>query len=149
MLSASQVADFFIACSHKHGDPISNLKLQKLLYYAQAWHLAIFHTPLFKDEIEAWVHGPVVYSQYLRFKQFSWMDITEEPEEPAIGESEREHLNEVYQVYGIKSAYELELLTHDEDPWKIARGGIPADEPSRNIITPESMEAYYAQRVNV
>ena len=55
--SANQVAQNIIGFSHEHGDPISNLKLQKLLYYAQAWYLALYDVPLFDDPIEAWVHG--------------------------------------------------------------------------------------------
>ena len=58
-VSARQVAQFMISFSHEHGDPISNLKLQKLLYYAQAWFLALQDKPLFDERIEAWAHGPV------------------------------------------------------------------------------------------
>ncbi|HUZ03805.1 MAG TPA: type II toxin-antitoxin system antitoxin SocA domain-containing protein, partial [Acidobacteriaceae bacterium] len=58
--SASDIAKYFIASFQKKNKAISNLKLQKLLYYAQAWHLALYGSPLFSDSIEAWVHGPVV-----------------------------------------------------------------------------------------
>jgi uncharacterized phage-associated protein len=57
MMQASEIADYLIAFSHEHGDPVSNLKLQKLLYYAQAWHLALHDEPLFNDRIEAYGDG--------------------------------------------------------------------------------------------
>lgn len=63
-LAAKRVADYIIAFAHEHGDPVSNLKLQKLLYYAQAWHLALHDNPLFDERIEASVHGPAVPPVY-------------------------------------------------------------------------------------
>lgn len=148
MLAASQVADFFIAYSHEHGDPISNLKLQKLLYYAQAWHLAIFDSPLFPEPIQAWIHGPVVPAAYQRFKGWAWMDITEDPGMPELSAETRAHLEEVYDVYGRKTAYELELLTHEEAPWQAARAGLPDDVSCTNEISHERMKAFYRARMN-
>ena len=70
--TARQVANYIISFFQKKQEPITNLKLQKLLYYVQAWYLALYDEPLFDDKLEAWVHGasqPQVYSQ---FKQFLW-----------------------------------------------------------------------------
>ena len=55
-MKAIDVARYFllVASSLEAGDTISNLKMQKMLYYAQGWHFAHFNTPLFDDEIEAW-----------------------------------------------------------------------------------------------
>ena len=79
--SAQQIADYLIAFSHSVGDPISNLKLQKLLYYAQAWYLALHNEPLFPESIEAWVHGPAVPPVYgncswwaIKRHNQSWLD---------------------------------------------------------------------------
>ncbi len=66
--TANQIASWFLASLDTNaGDTISPLKLQKLIYYAQAWHLVHFDKTLFKDKIEAWSHGPVVPAIYERF----------------------------------------------------------------------------------
>lgn len=148
MQKASTIGDFFVAFSHEHGDPLSNLKLQKLLYYAQAWHLAIFDEPLFGEPIEAWVHGPVVVSEYRRFKGWAWQPIQDNPKLPDIDPRTVAHLSEVMDVYGAKTAYELELLTHREDPWKNARGGIPMDQASNNVVSHGDMKLFYRARMN-
>ena len=148
MIQASEVADYLIAFSHEHGDPVSNLKLQKLLYYAQAWHLALFDEPLFNDRIEAWVHGPVVPSVYRQFKEWAWMPIAKDPERPILDQTIQAHLDDVMDVYGSMTAYQLERLTHDEDPWIKARGGIPEDEPSNAVIEQEEMKRFYRSRLH-
>lgn len=148
MQKASSISDFFIASLHECGDPLSNLKLQKLLYYAQAWHLAIFDAPLFAEDIEAWVHGPVVVSEYRRFKGWAWQPIMDNPAIPALDDATKAHLQEVLEAYGSKNAYELEQLTHSEAPWKIARKGISEDEPSNEVISYEEMKKFYRLQMN-
>lgn len=146
--SARVVADFFIRFAHEHGDQISNLKLQKLLYYAQAWFLAINGRPLFDDRLEAWVHGPVVPPVYGEFKKWSWQAIGINPELPPLAEPVKAHLEEVAAVYGSMSAFDLERLTHSEAPWIDARGAVPEDEASTAVISLESMERFYKARIN-
>ena len=147
--NASKVADYFISFTHEHGDPISNLKLQKLLYYAQAWYLAIHGRPLFDDRIEAWVHGPAVPPVYGKFKNWTWQPIAVEVNPPNDLPPEiAEHLQEVMDTYGALSAYELERLTHSEDPWKNARRGLPPDEASTERIPEAEMASFYHSRLN-
>ncbi len=148
MITAQAAADFVVAFSHQHGDPVSNLKLQKLLYYAQAWHLAIHDEPLFRDPIQAWVHGPVVPSVYQHYKDWAWKPIEDTPAIPVLDQRTNEHLEEVMGTYGTMTAYGLELLTHEEAPWRNARAGIPADEPSNAVISHEDMKAFYRSRMN-
>ena len=148
MYKASTISDFFVASLHEHGDPLSNLKLQKLLYYAQAWFLAIFGEPLFEEEIEAWVHGPVVVSEYRRFKGWAWQPITEDLQAPNVSGIVQQHLNEVLDVYGGMSAYQLEQLTHSEGPWIAARHGLAPDEPSRAVISHDQMKDFYRARID-
>ena len=69
-IKASDVSDLFLCWASIDGDLITNLKLQKLLYYAQAWHLAHFGSPLFSDDIEAWQYGPVIKSIYQKYSKF-------------------------------------------------------------------------------
>jgi len=59
-IDADLIADYFIYKGKEENKPITNKKLQKLLYYSQAWYLVFNKKPLFKDKIEAWVHGPAI-----------------------------------------------------------------------------------------
>jgi uncharacterized phage-associated protein len=150
LTTARQVSDYFIVVSHEVGDPISNLKLQKLLYYAQAWFLAFYDKPLFDENIEAWVHGPVVPPVYgqLKVSGLAWQPIMWAPDKPVFPESIEEHLIEVMERYGRFNAYQLELLTHSENPWRDARKGIPSDEYSNAIIPREAMRDFYRSLSN-
>ena len=145
--TVNEVADFFIHEAHEVGDPISHLKLQKLVYYAQAWHLAVFDQPLIDDRFEAWVHGPVCPPLYERFKGNSWKPIATEVEAPELKAELCDHLSEVQAAYGAFSALELERLTHSEDPWIAARGDLAPTEPSNAVISNESMRRFYAARM--
>jgi uncharacterized phage-associated protein len=142
-----RVAEALINLSHDKKDPISNLKLQKLLYYSQAWYLAFFKKPLFDEEIQAWVHGPVVPRVFSRYRVCRWSPI---PAGDTVGVSEQvgRHIEEIWKAYGKFSAYELERLTHSEKPWKDARGNLPPDASSHNVITKDVMMSYYSSRLN-
>jgi len=141
--TAKQAAEFMIAFSQEVQEPITNLKLQKLLYYAQGWHLALYGQPLFDDPIQAWPHGPVVPRIYGEYKHWRWNPIADEVASPKLSDHVSEHLKEVMDVYGALTAYHLEQLTHKEEPWTIARAGIPYDEPSNEVITQASMTEYF------
>lgn len=146
--TADEIADWFLAkLDTNAGDTISPLKLQKLVYYAQAWHLAVFNQPLFNEPIQAWVHGPVVPSLYQRFKdncRDCLIDVRANGLKMAHFSTETEDLlNEVYSIYGEHSASYLEQLTHREMPWIRARKGIPLYHRSEEVITVESMIDYY------
>jgi uncharacterized phage-associated protein len=145
-LSAQDVASYFINFCHNHGDYITNLKLQKLLYYAQAWYLALYNKPLFGEEIQAWVHGPVIPSVYSSYKKHSYKPIDENPS-ISLPSDISKHLEEVMEVYGGCSAFDLERMTHQSEPWIKARGGIPIDQSSNDIISQKDMKNYYARMV--
>lgn len=120
MQSASTVANYFLSLADEEaGDQLSNMKLQKLLYYAQGFALAINGGPLFAEPIEAWTHGPVVPEIYHSFKTFGSGPIPRSAEfDPmSLDKATRELLDEVYEVYGQYSAWKLRNMTHDEAPW--------------------------------
>jgi uncharacterized phage-associated protein len=146
-VSIHAVADYFIRFFHEVGDPITNLKLQKLVYYAQAWHLALEGERLMPAQFEAWVHGPACVPLYQRFQHYSWNPIDESVEKPDLPDAVEKHLREVMEVYGGMSAWDLERLTHAEEPWRIARGDLAADEPSTAVISDEEMKRFYAARL--
>jgi len=126
---------------------LTNLKLQKLLYYTQAWHLALKDQVLFSDAIEAWIHGPVVPSVFKRYRDYRWtvIDCAATPIKDGNAIS---HIEAVLDRYGAYEATQLERLTHREEPWIMARNGIPKDEPSHNVITTQSMKDYYRKSIH-
>jgi uncharacterized phage-associated protein len=142
--TANDIADHILCQMHEVEDLITNLKIQKLVYYAQAWYLAIYNEPLFDDRLEAWPHGPVQPELYRRFKRYQWKPIDEQPDPcPKFVDPIKEHLKEILDVYGDLTAHHLERLTHKEDPWKNARGDLPLDAPCTNAISHEDMKDFY------
>ena len=115
------VANFFLsAIDEDAGDLISNLKMQKLVYYAQGIHLAMFDEELFSEEIRAWEHGPVVPELYHKFKSFGRGAIEPNFESFDIDiftQKQKEMLKEVYNTFGQFSAWMLRNMTHEERPW--------------------------------
>lgn len=127
MQTADNVARWFLSRNRVRSlggeaDLISNLKLQKLLYYAQGIHLALYGAPLFADPIEAWQYGPVVESVYQTYKH-NGADAIKIFEPPAENFSEQEEstLQFVEKAFGQFSAWKLMDMTHAETPWKETR----------------------------
>lgn len=150
--SYEEIADYFIALSNDSQDLITNLKLQKLVYYAQAWFLGVTGKPIFEDEFQAWVHGPVIPSLYQKYKSLSYNPIVEDKSRAedifsSFDPQVQSVLKDVVEEYFGRTAFELERLTHSEDPWILARGGKPSNEPSDAIISKDSMKKYYSQFV--
>ena len=144
-ITANQIADYFLNFCHEHGDVLTNLKLQKLVYYAQAWYLALNDKPLFGDRVEAWVHGPVIPPLYRRFRKHGWKPITEKPRVRKIAGAIEKHLVQVFSVYGHYSAWDLERMTHQEEPWIAARKGLEPDDEGHGEIAREHMRDFYGE----
>lgn len=143
MATALDVAQYFLKLSQDEGDSISNLKLQKLCYYAQGFALAILGRPVFGDAIVAWEHGPVVVDLYQKFKQHGANGIpapTDFDPSSALSDEERELLDEVWEVYGQFSAWKLRNMTHEESPW--------LDTPHKEVISHDRMRSFFATRVS-
>lgn len=149
--TAIEVADFFLAFANERGEQLTNLKLQKLVYYAQAWYLANYKKPLIRDSFEAWVHGPVNPDLYHAFKERGYLPIEKDVKMDEVRKefdsSTLKFLNEVATVYMPFGAYHLEVMTHREDPWIKARGGVAADEKCNSVISLESMAQFYGEKV--
>lgn len=139
-----RVADFFLAKAQEDKKPISNKKLQKLVYYAQAWNLVINNATLYNDPIEAWVHGPAVRSLYAHYKKYGFMFITEKPKQPIFDVASKLILEEVWTAYGKFDADYLEELSHSETPWLVARGSLDINDTSSAIIDTGIMKTYYS-----
>jgi uncharacterized phage-associated protein len=118
-------------------DLITNLKMQKLVYYCQGFCLAMYDKPLFSAPIEAWEHGPVCPILYNRLKKHKSNPIPI-PSENYIRNFSNEELKlitEVYGVYGQYSAWRLREITHQESPWK--------ETPLNHVISHEKMKIYF------
>lgn len=127
--------------------PIDAMKLQKLLYYAQAWTLVWDGKPLFTARIEAWANGPVVREVFKAYQGKFKVDKAKYGNKDGLGPVEKTNVDIVLKFYGPKTAFYLSQLTHQERPWMDARKGIAPGEPSSNEITLAAMRDYYGSLV--
>ena len=148
-IKVSDIGRYFIYLANQENKPVTNKKLQKLVYYAQAWSLVLNNKKLFNEPIEAWVHGPAVRSLYVQYKNFGFNPIQQEVKFDSIKISGRnkELLDEVWKVYGKMDAGYLEMLTHSEKPWQEAREGLQSFESSGNEISLKTMKSYYSKKL--
>ena len=123
----------------EHGDTISNLKLQKMMYYQQGFHLAYFGTPLFDEDIVAWQYGPVVPSVYQEYKSFESNSISTSKEGISLLDDEEELFNNVYEEYNQFSAVALMKMTHEESPWKTTE--------INSVISRDKMAAFFKTQI--
>ncbi len=142
------IANFFLHRAKRTGSNLSNLKLQKLVFYAQAWYLAIYDQPLFDDDFEAWIHGPVIPVLWKKYKSYKYKPIDEEVPTPALDDKTNEFLDEVVEAYFGEDAYTMELMTHREMPWLSARKGHAPYERCRVPISKDSIKEFFKNRLN-
>lgn len=145
---AVDVAKWFInAVDRESGDSITHLKLQKLLFYTQAWSLALRDEPILNEEFEAWAHGPVVRSVFDQYKDYSWNAIprVECDDGCEFSDEAIEHFELIQNAYGQLSAKQLEAMTHRERPWREARRGLPPEARCDDVISRETMAVFYRQ----
>lgn len=146
MATAADVARYILdrLAPDPHGQRVTAWKLQKLVYYSQAWSLVWDEAPLFDDEIQAWANGPVcpaLYAQHRGRLQLCAGDINGNP--GALTEVQKETIEGVLAYYGDKSGQWLSDLTHMERPWNDTRAGLAPGANSQRVITHELMAAYY------
>ncbi len=148
-MKAYDVGQYFLYLANQKRKPITNKKLQKLVYYAQAWSLVLNNKKLFSEPIEAWVHGPAIRSLYIRYKKFGFEPIQEKRKarEINIPKQARDLINTVWRAYGKLDVGYLEMLTHSEEPWQEAREGLQSSESSDNEISLEKMKSYYTEKL--
>ena len=133
------------------GKEITPLALQKILYYAQGFYKAFFGKFLFKDDCQAWVHGPVYVNIYEKYKDFKsaniFLDIDYDIED-IIEDEKREILDAVIKYFGYYNGKALEKMSHYETPWINARKGLLPTENSNNIINKEDIKDYFEKVKN-
>lgn len=149
-ISAIDVAAFFVRMDNLKDieDGITNLKIQKLLYYAQGYHLAYFKKPLFDNTIEAWRYGPVVPEVYHKLSGFNRNPVDIETLEKmenndSIGilpdSKTKDLLVAVFEQLGQYSAWKLMDMTHEESPWKTT--------DQNKEITQAKLESFFSERI--
>lgn len=166
MVSIFDMAKYTILRLIQNGNSITPLKLQKILYYLQAWFLVYFHKErLFEDQPEAWVNGPVYRSIYEAYRskgiysQLTLADLGVEAEDvPHVLGDLHQSMNlsddkwalieQVLTHYGSMSQDRLVFLTHSQAPWNEARKGVQPFAYSDQKISFKSMYDYYSHAVS-
>lgn len=139
MATADDVAAYIL----QNRGPMTAMKMQKLVYYSQAWHLVWAEQPLFDEQIQAWANGPVVYDLYRKHRGNFRVSTWEHGDTSNLTQSEQSTIDIVLDFYGDKDAHWLSELTHREAPWRNARAGLSETDRSSREITPDSMFEYY------
>jgi uncharacterized phage-associated protein len=159
--SAAAVANEFLHLAHRDGQTITPLKMQKLVYFAHGWHLAITGKPLISEPIQAWQYGPVISSLYQIFKEAGSNPITFAASVPiqngfiaakldregSAGDVAiaRKIIERVWNQYGKYTAAQLTTLTHSENsPWaKVEHKELPEQS-----IPNEWIRNYFVHQVD-
>ncbi len=128
----------------EHKGTMTTMKLQKLIYYSQAWSLVWDEQPLFEEVIEAWANGPVVRDLFDYHRGMYEISSIPIGNPRLLNNVQQETVNAVLGYYGDKSAQWLIELTHMEDPWVQARKGLPPLERSNRVISLDTMADYYS-----
>jgi uncharacterized phage-associated protein len=128
MFNPKSIANYFLELAEQHGEQISPMKMQKLVYYAHGWYAGYIHQPLINESVEAWQYGPVIPSLYHEFKRFGsgsikakavdfvpgGLAVVPPPEDPNI----RQFLENIWRSYSRYTGVALSEMTHAEgSPW--------------------------------
>lgn len=133
--SAKAIANYFLDLAKSKRQTLTPMKLQKLIYFAHGWHLAMYGEPLIDEQVQAWDYGPVIHSIYTEFREFGAGPIEDRATDldvalmalvtPAVHPNDKrtiQFLNRIWEVYGKYSAIQLSNLTHTPGaPWQEAR----------------------------
>lgn len=152
MITCSQVAKFFIWRAN-HSDSLdvdlTPMKLQKILFHAQAYYLALHGKSLFEEDFEAWSRGPVVRNVYYEYREFGDRRITLNVEEPNFPSEVEMYLSRIADIFLPRNAYVLSAITHKPDtPWKVVRGDLPTGVACNKVIPKSLIKNYYHDSIN-
>jgi uncharacterized phage-associated protein len=123
------------------------MKLQKLVYYSQAWSTVWDDEVLFDERIEAWANGPVCPVLYDKHKGVFKLAAISGGRPSRLSQKQKSTVDVVLEYYGKKTAQYLSQLSHSEAPWKDARKGLSATERGCKVITPAAMVEYYGSLI--
>lgn len=158
MYSKDDIINWILTKATEENDEITPKKLQKILFYVYAWGLVFFNetsedirSSVFDGEFQAWVHGPVDPEVYHLYKSYGYSPIKKEVTDEKttnFNDDVQNVLNQVWNIYGSYSGDELESITHQEDPWKIARGKTSPLEISQTRINDKNIFNYYEKMMS-
>lgn len=153
MATIDDITDYIIYSVKSEQSRVSliNMKIQKLLYYIQAWSYGINNTPLFEGEFEAWIHGPInrhIYDRFSKYKTlYSEIDLTDCIRKSVeLTREETVFVDFILENYVKYSGAELELLIRDEIPWIKTRSLIDRNEQCNKTISSDLLREYYGKR---
>lgn len=140
------IANYFLTRS-----ALTPKKIQKIVYYAYSWFIALNNenaneitNVLFNERPEAWLHGPVFPNLYNHFREFNWHEVPRIEREIVFENSDiNDFLDNIWNVFGELSADELEYMTHQELPWINARKNVNSSDPSNNLMSLEDIFNFY------
>ena len=158
-MKALKLSKYIVAKFDNVGDLVTNKKLQKLLYYTEAWSL-VYQKSIIEENFEAWIHGPVITNVYHKYKQFGYSPIQLDYEgldssklikkivkENKIEKKQIELIDAVLGKYGVLTSYELEMLSHSEKPWIETRKNITPFEHCSNVIDKDLIKTFYSSLI--
>ena len=141
MNNAADIAQYLVKVYKEANDTITHSKLQKLLYYIQGWHLAIYETPAFQDDFEAHIQGPIIPALYNIYKDTYNQPISNLPDNIYLVPLFISHVHEILDVYGQEKDNNLQMRIYNELPYKEAYAKRKDKESS--TISKESMQLYF------
>lgn len=151
-LTIEDIADIFLRIVDRDsGSTLTPLKLQKILYYAQGYYLAMNNVELFKEDFQAWAHGPANPKIYDKYKKYGYNSIDyPNTKSKTIADDILKFLYDIWNTFGIFDGKYLEKLTHSEEPWIEARKKAKCQdgESCTEIITKESMRDFFKKKLN-
>lgn len=139
MYNALAVSRYIIAYEENRGRTVSNLRLQKLLYFVQSAFLAITGKPCFEDDFEAWDYGPVVPEVYRKYKIFgsTMIPSLENMDKSNIQNEDRKLIDHTLEICSRYATSQLVEISHKQAPWRNAY--MPG---MSNVITKNSILKY-------
>ena len=151
MIDYKTLANYIIMKCNKDNKEISNLKLQKMVFYCQAYHIAKYREQLIDNKFEAWKHGavlPALYNDYSylgynnkqKYEKKEYDNIRSD-----LGEYLTGFLDKIINEFSDMTASEIRELNHSEEPWKEARRGYEPDDSCNEIIKEDTIYKYYSQ----
>lgn len=144
MPTVLDVSHHIIELSTEIGEPVTNMKLQKLLFYSYVWNLVEHKKDkLFEEPILAWKYGPVIASAYHVYKKYGADSIKEsvDGDPTVLTSSQKDIIEDVFNIYGKMNGIELAQLTHSERPWLETY-----EEGKENVIADELMYEFYSAK---
>lgn len=153
MIDCLNAARYFIIRAYEDGieAEMTNMKVQKLLYYAQSLHLALYDQPLFEEEIQAWRYGPVCPPAYRFYSEFEaqQLPIPRKESLSQLPNDKKELLEEIWGYFGGYHPYKLSDMSHGEFPWKKARRGLLPEASSTEPILLDDMKELGYQKLDL